>query len=51
MFLQLQSTVVNRTYIDKSIMKKAHEHYLHFRLWTAVDSCVSAEIENFISLH
>ena len=29
---------------------KDHSHYLRFLLWTAVDSCSSAEIENFLSL-
>ena len=29
---------------------RAHSQYMHFLLRTAVDSCVSAEIENFISL-
>ena len=30
---------------------KAHSHYLRFQLQTAVNICVYAEIENFLSLH
>ena len=46
-------TVLERVFnilSGEEIFLKAHSHYLRFPLQTAVDSCGSEEIENFLSL-
>ena len=46
-------TVLERVFnilSGEEIFLKAHSHYLRFPLKTAAASCISAEIENFLSL-